>query len=129
MYLMVVVLTIAGDFLDGVPAIAIFMPIIVALTQLAHINPVHMGVLIIVSLAFGLITPPYGLVLLMASKFVGISFAKALRAALPIYVVFLVTICFTIYFPKVVLWLPKQVIPESVGCFKAPGGSGYICPN
>ena len=42
MYLMVIVLTIAGDFLDGVPAIAIFMPIIVALIKLAHINPVHM---------------------------------------------------------------------------------------
>src|ERR1019366_5953110 len=80
-------------------------------------------------MAFGLITPPYGLVLLMASKFVGVSFGKALRAALPIYVVFLVTICFTIYFPKVVLWLPKQVIPESVGCFKSPAGTGYICPN
>ena len=84
---------------------------------------------LIATLAFGLITPPYGLVLLMASKFVGVSFAKALRAALPIYVVFLVTITFTIYFPKVVLWLPKHVIPESVGCFKAPGGTGYICPN
>ena len=88
-----------------------------------------MGVVLIATLAFGLITPPYGLVLLMASKFVGVSFGKALRAALPIYVVFLVTICFTIYFPKVVLWLPKQVIPESVGCFKSPAGTGYICPN
>ena len=39
------------------------------------------------------------------------------------------TICFTIYFPKVVLWLPKHVIPESVGCFKSPAGTGYICPN
>ena len=48
-----------------------------------------MGVVLIATLAFGLITPPYGLVLLMASKFVGVSFAKALRAALPIYVVFL----------------------------------------
>src|SRR5262245_49615195 len=38
MYLMVVVLTIAGDFLDGVPAIAIFMPIIVSLSQLGHIH-------------------------------------------------------------------------------------------
>ena len=35
----------------------------------------------------------------------------------------------TIYFPKVVLWLPKQVIPESVGCFKSPSGTGYICPQ
>jgi hypothetical protein len=31
--------------------------------------------------------------------------------------------------PKVVLWLPKQVIPESVGCFKSPAGTGYICPE
>ena len=40
-----------------------------------------------------------------------------------------VTIAFTIYFPAVVLWLPKHVIPASVGCFKAPGGPGYICPK
>src|SRR6202044_3601838 len=87
-----------------------------------NINPVHMGVVLIATLAFGLITPPYGLVLLMASKFVGVRFSKALRAALPIYVVFLVTIAFAIYFPKAVLWLPKQVIPASVGCFKNPSG-------
>ena len=48
-----------------------------------------MGVVLIATLAFGLITPPYGLVLLMASKFVGVRFSQALRAALPIYVVFL----------------------------------------
>ena len=59
------------------------------LTQAGNINPVHMGVVLIATLAFGLITPPYGLVLLMASKFVGVRFSKALRAALPIYVVLL----------------------------------------
>jgi len=112
-----------------VPTIIIFMPLVNALTQAGDINAVHMGVVLIATLAFGLITPPYGLVLLMASKFIGIPFSKALRAALPIYVVFLVTITFTIYFPKVVLWLPKQVIPESVGCFKSPSGTGYICPQ
>ena len=67
--------------------------------------------------------------LLMASKFVGVRFSQALRAALPIYVVFLATITFAIYFPSIVLWLPKQVIPESVGCFKSPSGTGYICPK
>jgi hypothetical protein len=77
-------------------------------------------VVLIATLAFGMITPPYGLVLLMASKFVGVRFSQALRAALPIYVVFFATIAFAIYFPQVVLWLPKHVIPTSVGCFKAP---------
>jgi tripartite ATP-independent transporter DctM subunit len=129
MLLLVGLFIIVGDFIDAVPAIIIFMPIILDLTQNAAINPVHMGVVIVLTLAFGLITPPYGLVLLMASKFVGISFAKALRAALPIYVVFLATIAFAIYFPSVVLWLPQKVLPESVGCFKSPAGTGYICPK
>jgi C4-dicarboxylate transporter DctM subunit len=128
MLMMVLLFTIIGDFIEPVPTIIIFMPLVNVLTQAGNINPVHMGVVLIATLAFGLITPPYGLVLLMASKFVGVRFSQALRAALPIYVVFLGTIAFAIYFPKVVLWLPKQVIPESVGCFKNPSGSGYICP-
>jgi len=128
MLCLVLLFTIIGDFIEPVPTIIIFMPLVNALTQAGDINPVHMGVVLIATLAFGLITPPYGLVLLMASKFVGVRFSHALRAALPIYVVFLFTIMFTIFFPKVVLWLPKQVIPESVGCFKSPTGAGYICP-
>ena len=129
MLMLVLLFTIIGDFIEPVPTIIIFMPLVNALTTAGDINPVHMGVVLIATLAFGLITPPYGLVLLMASKFIGVRFSQALRAALPIYVVFLVTIAFAIYFPKVVLWLPKQVIPESVGCFKSPAGTGYICPN
>jgi len=128
MYLMVVVLTIAGDFLDGVPAIAIFMPIIVSLSQLGHIHPVHMGVLIIVSLAFGLITPPYGLILLLSSTLAGVTFTRALRQAVPLYCVYFLVISVIIFFPNVVLWLPRLVIPTSVGCFPNPSGAGFICP-
>ena len=49
-------------------------------------------------------------------------------ASLPLYVVFFVTIAFTVLFPDVVLCLPKLLLPESVGCFKNPSGTGYICP-
>ncbi|MEA2804584.1 MAG: C4-dicarboxylate transporter, DctM subunit [Rhodospirillaceae bacterium] len=128
MLLLVLLFTIVGDFIEPVPTIIIFMPLVNSLTEAGSINPVHMGVVLIVTLAFGLITPPYGLVLLMASKFVGVPFSKALKAALPIYVVFLATIVFTIYVPSAILWLPKHVMPQSVGCFPNPSGSGYICP-
>ncbi|HXW24165.1 MAG TPA: TRAP transporter large permease [Xanthobacteraceae bacterium] len=128
MFLLVLVFTIVGDFIEPIPAIIIFMPVVYALTQAADINPVHMGVVLIATLAFGLITPPYGLALLMASKFVGVRFSRGLKASLPIYVIFFGTIAFTIFFPSAILWLPKHVLPESVGCFKAPGGTGYICP-
>ena len=129
MLLLVVLFVIIGDFVDAVPAIIIFMPIIIRLTELGDINALHMGVVIITTLVFGLITPPYGLSLLVASKFVGVSFSRAMRASLPIYAVFIFTIGFTVFFPDIVLYLPKWLLPESVGCFKSPSGAGYICPK
>jgi tripartite ATP-independent transporter DctM subunit len=128
MLLLVLLFIIVGDFIDAIPAIIIFMPIILDLIANTDIRPVHMGVVIIVTLAFGLITPPYGLALLMASKFIGVPFGRAMVASLPIYVIFLGTIVFCIYFPDVVLWLPKQFLPQSVGCFPNPSGPGFICP-
>ena len=128
MLLLVVLFVIVGDFIDAVPAIIIFMPIILKLTQVGNINGLHMGVVIITTLVFGLITPPYGLSLLVASKYVGVGFGRALVRSFPLYIVFLLTITFCVFFPEVVLWLPKQLLPESVGCFKSPSGTGYICP-
>lgn len=128
MFLLVLLFILVGDFIDAVPAIIIFMPIINKLTELGNIKPVHMGVVIITTLVFGLITPPYGLCLLVASKFVGVPFNKALVRSLPLYGVFIITISFVVLFPEVVLWLPKQFLPQSVGCFPNPSGAGYICP-
>ena len=128
MFLLVLLFIIIGDFMDAVPAIIIFMPIIIKLNELGDIKPLHMGVVIITTLVFGLITPPYGLSLLVASKFVGVEFSRAMYASLPIYVVFFITIAITVFFPDIVLYLPKHLLPESVGCFKSPTGMGYICP-
>lgn len=121
-------LVIAGDFLDAIPAIVIFMPVIQALQELGDLNPVHVGVVCIVTLAFGLITPPYGLSLLMATAFAGVSFSKGMAKSVPIYGVFLVTILLLVFIPDVALWLPRLVVPEATGCFAAPGGEGFICP-
>jgi C4-dicarboxylate transporter, DctM subunit len=128
MLLLVLLFIVIGDFMDAIPAIIIFMPIVIKLNELGNIKPLHMGVVLITTLVFGLITPPYGLSLLVASKFVGVSFSKAMYASLPIYVVFFVAIGFTVLFPDIVLYLPKLLLPESVGCFKSPTGAGYICP-
>jgi C4-dicarboxylate transporter DctM subunit len=128
MFCLVALFTVVGDFIEPIPCIVIFMPIVAQLSEAGDINSIHMGVVLIVTLAFGLITPPYGLALLMASKFVGVRFSQALKAAVPIYVIFFATIAFAIFFPDIILWLPKHVMPESVGCFKNPSGTGYICP-
>ncbi|HEX4328512.1 MAG TPA: TRAP transporter large permease [Burkholderiales bacterium] len=128
MFLLVALFVVVGDFIEPIPAIVIFMPIVNVLTEAGGIHSVHMGVVLIITLAFGLITPPYGLALLMASKFVDVRFATALKASLPIYLIFFAVIAAAIFLPEVVLWLPRHMFPESVGCFKAPAGTGYICP-
>ena len=107
MFLLVALFVIVGDFIDAVPAIIIFMPIITKLADVGHINPLHMGVVIITTLVFGLITPPYGLSLLVASKYVGVGFGRAVVRSLPLYVVFFATIAFSVVFPDIVLALPK----------------------
>src|SRR4029079_19083998 len=129
MFLLVVLFFVVVDFIDAVPAIIIFMPIINKLTEVGGINPLHMGAVIITTLVFGLITAPYALLLLVASKYVGIGFGRAVVRSLPMYAVFFATIAFVVVFPNVVLALPKWLLPEWVGCFKSPTGAGYICPK
>jgi C4-dicarboxylate transporter DctM subunit len=103
----VVVLIIAGQFIDAIPAIVILMPIIATLVDLGGVDPVQMGVVAIVTLAFGLITPPYGLSLLLATTLAEVPFSRGLVKALPIYSVFFVVILMLVFIPNLVLWLPK----------------------
>ena len=110
MFLIVVALIIAGDFLDAIPTIVISIPVIAGLVELGGIDPVHMGVVAIVTLAFGLITPPYGLSLLLAAIFAEVPFSRALVKSLPIYVVFFVVISMLVLFPGLVLWLPGLMV-------------------
>ncbi len=128
LFLVVGILTIVGDFLEGIPAIIIFMPLFLELMQLGHIQPVHMGVCIIVTLAFGLITPPYGLALLLSSSLQGVAWPRALVASLPLYVIFFLVIALIIVFPQLVLWLPRLLFPQSIGCFQNAFG-GLTCPS
>ncbi len=104
------------------------MPIINKLTEVGNINPLHMGVVIITTLVFGLITPPYGLSLLVASKYVGVGFGRALLRSLPLYVVFFLTIAFTVLFPKVVLWLPKHALSRVGRLLQEPDRRGLYLP-
>lgn len=115
LFLVVVVFIIAGQFLDAIPAIVVFLPIVKALADLGEINPVHMGVVVIVTLAFGLLTPPYGLSLLMASAFAGVPFPQALKRSFAVYGVFGAVILALVFFPDLALWLPRLLVPEAVG--------------
>ena len=128
MFCMVIMLVLAGQFIDALAAIVIFMPIILEFVRIGDIQPVHMGTVCLVTLAFGMISPPFGLALLMASDFAGVTFGRAVRQAVPLYGLYLVIVVILVLVPEISLWLPRVFVPQSAGCFPAPDGGGFICP-
>lgn len=105
---------ILGTFMDAIPAIVIFLPIVQKLVVAAHLNPVHVGVLVTVVLCFGFLTPPYGLTLLLSAGIGRVPVVKVLRVLVPFYIVMLLVIVAMILFPEIVLFLPKLLVPAAV---------------
>ena len=69
-----------------------------------------MGIVVVLTLAIGLITPPYGLCLLIASDLGGITVGAAMRALLPFYAISLLVVAIAVFFPDVVLWIPHVAL-------------------
>ena len=128
LFTVVLMMVILGQFIDAIPAIIVFMPIITAVVEAGDINPIHMGVVVIVTLALGLITPPYGLSLLLATYFAKVPFSAGVRKSVPLYGLFAGVIVLLVLVPDLSLGLPRFFVPEAAGCFPDPRGGGYICP-
>jgi tripartite ATP-independent transporter DctM subunit len=106
------VFLVVGCFLDAIPAIIIVGTILQPLAQAVHMHPVHFAMIGIVSLAFGLVTPPYGLCLMIACSVAGIRIIDALKDTMIMLLPMLGVLALVILWPDVVLFLPKIVSPE-----------------
>ncbi len=103
---------ILGCFLDTVPAIIMFLPIVQALGDSAGIHPVQMGVIVVLTGALGLVTPPYGVCLLVASKIIGIHPRQAIAVTLMFGGVSMAVIIFAVLVPEVTLFLPRLLMAK-----------------
>jgi TRAP-type C4-dicarboxylate transport system permease large subunit len=106
------VFLVVGCFLDAIPAIIICAPILEPLARGVGMDPVHFAMVGIVSLAFGLVTPPYGLCLLIACSIAGISVRAALKDTMIMLLPMLAVLALVIVWPKVSLFLPSLISPE-----------------
>jgi tripartite ATP-independent transporter DctM subunit len=102
-----------GTFMDALPAMAIMIPVFDPIIEATGLDPVHYGVVSVVALSIGLITPPYGLCLLLASAIAGIPATQALRSLLPFFVAMVVIVVVLVFIPGLVLWLPNLLQPAS----------------
>jgi tripartite ATP-independent transporter DctM subunit len=106
------VFLVVGCFLDGIPAIVIVGAILQPLTMNAGMDQLHYALIGIVALAFGLVTPPYGLCLLIAAAASDTPVKEALKDTLIQILPLLLVLISIIMLPQFYLWLPNLVGPD-----------------
>ena len=97
-----------GCFLEPTAAITILVPILVPICQSLGIDLVHFGLVMVLNLMIGLLHPPMGMVLFVLARVAKLSVERTTIAILPWLVPLLLSLGIITYFPKLVLWLPKQ---------------------
>ncbi|MCC4298840.1 MAG: TRAP transporter large permease [Aurantimonas coralicida] len=105
---------IIGCFIDAIPAIIILGTVLWPVTQSVGMHPIHFAMIGVISLAFGLVTPPYGLCLLISCSVAGISVKRVIKDVAIILAPMLAILALVIVFPSVSLWLPRLLMPQFV---------------
>jgi tripartite ATP-independent transporter DctM subunit len=102
-----ILLLLLGTLMDMAPLILILTPILLPVVKTLGVDPVHFGMIMMVNLGIGLITPPVGSVLFVASAVGNLKIEAVVRAMLPFYVGMFAVLMAVTYLPEVSLWLPR----------------------
>ncbi|MCF3650695.1 TRAP transporter large permease [Synoicihabitans lomoniglobus] len=101
-----------GMFIDAIPAIIILGTILLPVSQSVGMHPIHFAIIGVISLAFGLVTPPYGLCLLISAEVGGTKVVHVLKDVVVVLLPMLLLLLLVILFPEIVLWIPRLIAPQ-----------------
>ncbi len=101
---------VLGTLMDMAPLILICTPILMPVIQAFGIDPVHFGILMMVNLGMGLVTPPVGSTLFVGCAISGLSMEKVVRELWPFYIAMLFALALITYVPSITLMLPNAVL-------------------
>ena len=110
LFLFVIIILIAGTFIDVSPAILLFTPVFLPSIIDMGISPILFGVILVVGLAVGACTPPVGNCLNVCSIITGLSIGRIFKGAAPFLLANIITLFLIIVFPDLVIWLPKTIM-------------------
>ena len=110
LFLFVIIILIAGTFIDVSPAILLFTPVFLPSIIDMGISPILFGVILVVGLAVGACTPPVGNCLNVCSIITGLSIGRIFKGAAPFLVANIITLVLIAIFPNIVIWLPKIIM-------------------
>lgn len=104
-----VVFLVLGCFLDTAVMLLVFVPMLLPAAKLLGVDLVHFGVVVVVNMMIGLITPPFGMLLFVTNALSGIPIKAMLREGWLFLVMLLVLLVAMTVFPQIVLWLPQSM--------------------
>jgi len=102
-----VLLLVLGCFLEGTTIILVILPVLIPTAQALGIDLVHFGVICVVNIMIGLVTPPYGLLLFMMNKIADVPLGAMVREVMPFLYVMIGALALITLVPDLVLWLPR----------------------
>jgi tripartite ATP-independent transporter DctM subunit len=100
-------LLIVGCFMETIAAITILVPVLMPLVERIGVDPVHFGVIMVLNLMIGLLTPPVGMVLYVLARVANISLDRTTKACAPFLIPLIVTLVIVTYWPSMVMLLPN----------------------
>jgi C4-dicarboxylate transporter DctM subunit len=103
------ILFVLGCILEGSTILLIIVPILIPSARALGIDLVHFGVVVVVNIMIGLLTPPYGLLLFIIANMTKQPLAAIVREAAPFIVMAVVVLAFITFVPELVLWLPRLI--------------------
>ncbi|MBO0345124.1 TRAP transporter large permease [Roseibium sp. CAU 1637] len=104
-----IILLVVGCFLETVAAITILVPVLLPIAIHIGVDPVHFGVVMVLNLMIGLLTPPVGMVLYVLSRVSKVPFEKCLSATMPFLVPLVLVLLLVTFVPAVSMWLPTLI--------------------
>lgn len=105
--IVVVFLLLVGTVIDLTPALLILGPILLPVAVEFGIDPIHFSIIMVTTLAFGLVTPPVGTCLFLCSGIAKVSVTKVIVQTLPLLAAMLAVLMLMVFFPSLVTWLPS----------------------
>ena len=102
-------LLVVGCFLETVAAITILVPVLLPLMAAVGVDPVHFGLIMVLNLMIGLLTPPVGMVLYILARVSGLSFEQTTRACAPFLIPLFLCLAMVTYWEGMVMWLPTLI--------------------
>jgi tripartite ATP-independent transporter DctM subunit len=102
-----VILLVLGCVLEGTTIILIILPVLLPTAMALGIDPVHFGVMAVMNIMFGLVTPPYGLLLFMMTKVADVPLREIVREVMPFLGVMFIALMLVTYVPGLSLFLPR----------------------